>query len=487
MERMSFPVLWRKWIKECVSTATASILVNGSPTDEFPLERGLHQGDPLSPFIFLLAAEGLNIIIKSVVARNIFEGYKVGAPASVPVTHLQFADDTLILGVKSWANVRAMRAILVLFETMSGLKVNFNKSMLVGVNVSDSWLFEAASVLHCRVGRVSFMYLGLSIGGDPRRLIFWEPLLRSIKSRLSGFNSQFLSFGGRKLSWVSWTTICSRREYGGLGVREFNIALLGKWCWRLLVERSSLWYRVLVARYGEEDGRLAVGGRRVPFRVRFRRLFDLAIDKSCTVAHMFSSGWDVGGVGWRWSRRLWVWEEEMLGECTILLRNVSLQIGVRDTWRWLLDHSTGYTISSAYQLLTSQDIPQVEGAPALRLLRNRLPTRQNLVHRGILSDTAAGCLLGCGAVETSQHLFISCDFYGSLWSLVRAWLGVSRPDPCFVSDHFLQFTHSAGSSIDQLLDKVKWHSLWWLKASHAVFVFGSDLWWSRPLDCLGLG
>lgn len=197
MERMSFPVLWRKWIKECVSTATASILVNGSPTDEFPLERGLHQGDPLSPFIFLLAAEGLNIIIKSVVARNIFEGYKVGAPASVPVTHLQFADDTLILGVKSWANVRAMRAILVLFETMSGLKVNFNKSMLVGVNVSDSWLFEAASVLHCRVGRVSFMYLGLSIGGDPRRLIFWEPLLRSIKSRLSGFNSQFLSFGGR--------------------------------------------------------------------------------------------------------------------------------------------------------------------------------------------------------------------------------------------------------------------------------------------------
>lgn len=103
----------------------------------------------------------------------------------------------------------------------------------------------------------------------------------------------------------------------------------------------------------------------VPFRVRFRRLFDLAIDKSCTVAHMFSSGWDVGGVGWRWSRRLWVWEEEMLGECTILLRNVSLQIGVRDTWRWLLDHSTGYTISSAYQLLTSQDIPQVEGAPAL--------------------------------------------------------------------------------------------------------------------------
>jgi len=267
----------------------------------------LRQGDPLSPFLFLIAAEGLHIIMKSVVERNIFVGYTVGATSSVSVTHLQFADDTLILGTRCWANVRAMRAVLVLFEAMSGLKVNFIKSMLVGVNVSDSWLNEAASVLRCRVGKVPFVYLSLLIDGDSHRLIFWEPLLRNIKSRLSGYNSRFLSFGGqlvllksvltslpvyalsffkapsriissldsifnkffwggcedhRKLSWVSWTTICSRREVGGLGVRrlrEFNDALLGKWCWCLLEERGSLWYKVLVARYGEEDGRLGAG------------------------------------------------------------------------------------------------------------------------------------------------------------------------------------------------------------------------------------
>jgi hypothetical protein len=59
MGKMDFPPLWRKWIRECVCTATASVLVNGSPTDEFPLERGLRQGDPLSPFFVSYSRRGL--------------------------------------------------------------------------------------------------------------------------------------------------------------------------------------------------------------------------------------------------------------------------------------------------------------------------------------------------------------------------------------------------------------------------------------------
>jgi len=197
MIKMGFPSLWRKWINECVGTATALVLVNGSPTDEFPLGRGLRQGDPLSPFLFLLAAEGFNVLMESLIRNNLYSGYQVGNNAGTTVSHLQFADDTLILGDKSWANIRAMRAILLLFQSLSGLKVNFSKSCLVGVNVASSWLSEAAMVLNCKVGSVPFVYLGMPIGGNPRRLSFWELLLNRIKSRLLGWSSKHLSFGGR--------------------------------------------------------------------------------------------------------------------------------------------------------------------------------------------------------------------------------------------------------------------------------------------------
>jgi hypothetical protein len=165
MKKMNFPTLWRKWMSECVGTTTTSVLVNGSPTDEFCIERGLRQGDPLSPFLFLLAAEGFNVLMMAMVEAGLFQGYKVGRGNDMCLSHLQFADDTLIIGEKCWLNVRSMRAVLLLFEEISGLKVNFHKSMLTCVNISESWLAEAGSVMNCRTGPLPFLYLGLPIGG----------------------------------------------------------------------------------------------------------------------------------------------------------------------------------------------------------------------------------------------------------------------------------------------------------------------------------
>jgi len=77
-------------------------------------------------------------MMKAMVEYSIFTRYSIGMNSPVILSHLQFVDDTLILGAKSWGNARALRDVLVLFEAVSGLKVNFHKSLFVGVNISDS-------------------------------------------------------------------------------------------------------------------------------------------------------------------------------------------------------------------------------------------------------------------------------------------------------------------------------------------------------------
>jgi hypothetical protein len=116
-----------------VCTATTSVLVKGSPTNAFPLEMGLRQGNLLLPFLFLLAAEELYVLMKGMVENQLFMGYRIGMQDPISVSHLQFVDDTLLIRTKIWANVRTLQVVLVLFELISDLKVNFHKCMLIEV------------------------------------------------------------------------------------------------------------------------------------------------------------------------------------------------------------------------------------------------------------------------------------------------------------------------------------------------------------------
>ncbi|XP_039682874.1 uncharacterized protein [Medicago truncatula] len=207
---------------------------------------------------------------------------------------------------------------------------------------------------------------------------------------------------------------------------------------------------------------------------------------------------------------------------------------VSDRWLWLPDQGGGYSVRGVYDMLTSQEQPQLHSSMDLiwhkqvplkvsilawRLLRNGLPTKGNLANRGIISMERRLCVSGCGHDEDVNHLFLSCPFFGALWSLVREWLGVVGVDSQSMTDHFLQFIQYAGSlksrrsffhliwlqciwvlwnerndrvfrnmqsSLSQMLDKVKSSSLWWLKASNVVFRYGTHNWWSSPLVCMGI-
>nr|GEW44049.1 cysteine-rich receptor-like protein kinase [Tanacetum cinerariifolium] len=78
MQQMGFGRKWCVWIRACLGSATSSVLVNRSPTKEFALERGIRQGDPLSPFLFLIVAESLNVAMQEVIQGGLFDGVKVG-------------------------------------------------------------------------------------------------------------------------------------------------------------------------------------------------------------------------------------------------------------------------------------------------------------------------------------------------------------------------------------------------------------------------
>lgn len=90
---------WRHWIRACVESASASVLVNGSPSGEFDLKRGLRQGDPLSPFLFILAAEGLNLLTKKACELGCLKPATVGK-LRVPIPILQYADDVVFFMLK---------------------------------------------------------------------------------------------------------------------------------------------------------------------------------------------------------------------------------------------------------------------------------------------------------------------------------------------------------------------------------------------------
>jgi hypothetical protein len=228
-----------------------------------------------------MVVEGFSGVMRTAVERNFFKGFSIGS-SPVVISHLQYVDDTVCIGEATISNLWSLKAILRGFELASGLKVNFWKSGLMGVNVSSTFLDSACTFLNCRLGSIPFKYLGLPIGANPKSLSTWEPLLDHLRNRLLTWRNKYISLGGRivlinavlnaipifslsflkmpmsvwkkvvkiqrqflwggvrggnKISWVKWAVVCKEKSQGGLGVRDVrlvNLSLLSKWRWRLL-------------------------------------------------------------------------------------------------------------------------------------------------------------------------------------------------------------------------------------------------------------
>ncbi|XP_042939497.1 uncharacterized mitochondrial protein AtMg01250-like [Carya illinoinensis] len=129
MIKMDFDERWVGLIMKCVQTVKYAIVVNEKPGNSFVPSRGLRQGDPLSPYLFLLCAEGLSTLINKAERRGELKGVAV-AKGGIRVTHLLFADDCLVFGQASWQEWLMIKDLLHIYERASGQCLNRQETSL---------------------------------------------------------------------------------------------------------------------------------------------------------------------------------------------------------------------------------------------------------------------------------------------------------------------------------------------------------------------
>lgn len=296
LTHLGFPYEFIKWTMSCITDVSYSVLLNGEATHFFTSERGLRQGCPLSPLLFLLIMEGLSRVISSARDRHHLTGIKI--VDNLFLTHLLFVDDILIFLNGSIGDSTSLHGSILLFQQATGMLINNNKSTItmVGCSIHQStfasqrfpftysnladgikylgfrlkpsgykiadWVWLITKVekriqvwYHRYLSRAGRLVLIKSvIEATP---VYWMALAwipRGILNRLQSICCRFLWKGqqtGRPFSWVKWDTIALPKRWGGWGIKRlalFSKALAAKLGWRLLTS-DSLWSRVAYAKY----------------------------------------------------------------------------------------------------------------------------------------------------------------------------------------------------------------------------------------------
>ena len=282
---------------ECVSTVSYSILVNGDPYGYIKPSQGLRQGDPLSPYLFLLCAKGFHSLIEKEKTAGTLQGVSIsrGGPK---ISHLFFADDSLLFCKATTSDVTRIQDILSQYEKASGQLINRQKTTLFfSKSTPPAAQRDIQDKLEVLAIKQYERYLGLPSFVGRAKYSSFAQIKERVWSKLKGWKEKLISQAGReiliksvaqaipayamscfqlpnrlikeievlirrfwwgqggekgKMHWLAWHTLWKSKNNGGIGLRDlgiFNEALFAKQVWRLLHNPSSLFFKVFKAKY----------------------------------------------------------------------------------------------------------------------------------------------------------------------------------------------------------------------------------------------
>ncbi|KAH9684395.1 reverse transcriptase domain-containing protein [Citrus sinensis] len=298
MLKMGFDAKWVALMMLCVSTVRYRVLREGKELGPIVPCRGLRQGDPLSPYLFILCADGLSSLIRRQERNGLIHGVRIarGAPS---VSHLFLADDSFLFFRANDNEANLIKHLLAVYGRASGQVVNFSKSSIsFSANVVESVSREICAILEVNSTANHGAYLGLPSAIGRKKKEVFKYIRDKLWQRLQGWSTRMLSRAGKEIllktvalalpnyamsiyllpkelcreleglmnsfwwrnnhssgkgiNWVKWEYLCNPKGCGGLGFKQlhlFNIAMLGRQMWKLLTCPESLMARILKARY----------------------------------------------------------------------------------------------------------------------------------------------------------------------------------------------------------------------------------------------
>lgn len=287
LKGFDLPETFVSWVRSCVCTPAFTVGYNGRVNGFFKGTRGLRQGDPLSPYLFVIALNNLSLMLNRA-AQEMRFNYHLNC-SSTRLTHLCFAGDLLIFMDGSLESVQAVLQVLREFQRRSGLAVSVHKTSFYASGLSQEETDLIQFTTGMPMGSLPVRYLGVPLCTKKLNLLNCEGLLQQIKSKFSSWSSKALSFAGRLLLiktvisgittfwcstfilpkavvkrinslcgiflWkgnidghhtarVSWAVVTKPKEEGGLGVNDlllWNKACGLKLIWLLFFQSGSIW------------------------------------------------------------------------------------------------------------------------------------------------------------------------------------------------------------------------------------------------------